>query len=80
MVYGQNGVDCHFPRALSASIWGHCSQILVFASIWDTQKGCNNDSFRAVFPSIWYLETPKQCKTRETENDRSTLILPSHRG
>ena len=30
---------CHFPRALPASIWGDCSQILVFASIWGTQKG-----------------------------------------
>ena len=42
-----------FPRALSASAWGHCSEVLVFASIWGTQKGCDNDTFRAVFPSIW---------------------------
>ena len=28
-----------FSLALSASIWGHCSQILVFTSIWGTQKG-----------------------------------------
>ena len=36
---GKMGSICHFPRALSASIWGPCSQILVFASIWGTQKG-----------------------------------------
>ena len=33
---GQMGSICHFPRALSASIWGHCSQILVFTKIWGT--------------------------------------------
>ena len=36
---GKMGSICHFPRALPASIWGHCSQILVFTSIWGTQKG-----------------------------------------
>ena len=30
---------CHFSRALLASIWGHCSEVLVFTSIWGTQKG-----------------------------------------
>ena len=44
---------CHLARALPASIWGHRSQVLVFASTWDTQKGCDNDIFRAAFPSIW---------------------------
>ena len=34
----KKGSICHFPRALPASIWGHCSQILVFTSIWGTQK------------------------------------------
>ena len=50
-VRGQMGSICHFSRALPASIWEHCSQILVFTSIWGTQK-CDNDIFRAVFPSI----------------------------
>ena len=27
---GKTGSICRFPRALPASIWGHCSQILVF--------------------------------------------------
>ena len=50
---GKMGSICHFPRALPASIWGHCSQILVFTGIWGTQKkGCDDDTFRAVLPSI----------------------------
>ena len=36
---GKMGSICHFPRALPASIWGHCSQVLAFTSIWGTQKG-----------------------------------------
>ena len=36
---GKLGSICHFPRALCASIWGHCSQVLVFTSIWGAQKG-----------------------------------------
>ena len=36
---GKIGSICHFSRALPASIWGHCSQVLVSTSIWDTQKG-----------------------------------------
>ena len=35
---GKMGSICHFPRALSASTWGDCSQNLVFAGIWGTQK------------------------------------------
>ena len=51
---GKEGPICHIARALPASIWGHCSQILVFTSIWDPHwKGCVDDLFRAVFPSIW---------------------------
>ena len=39
-VCGQNwGEFRHFPRALPATIWGHCSQILVFARIWGAHKG-----------------------------------------
>ena len=36
---GKKGPIGHFPRALLASIWGQCSQILVFTSIWGTEKG-----------------------------------------
>ena len=38
-VNGQNGVICHFRGALPVSIWGHCSQVLVFTSTWGTPKG-----------------------------------------
>ena len=54
---GKLGSICHFPRALPASIWGHCSpQVLVFTSIWGTQNGVVT-TCRAVFPSIWDLPT-----------------------
>ena len=36
---GKMGSICHFSRALPASIWGRCSQVLVFTSTWGTQKG-----------------------------------------
>ena len=36
---GKMGSICRFSCALPASIWGHCSQILVFTSIWGTEKG-----------------------------------------
>ena len=63
---GKMGSICHFPRALPASIWGHCSQVLVFTSIWGSQKGCENDIFRAVFPSIWGSWDPQQRKRKMT--------------
>ena len=50
---GKMGSICHFSRVLPASIWGHCSQVLVFASTSGTQKRCDNEIFHAVFPSIW---------------------------
>ena len=36
---GKMGPSCHFSRALPASLWGHCSQILVSTSTWGTQQG-----------------------------------------
>ena len=57
---GRMGSICHFPRALPASIWGHRSQVLVFTSIWGTQKkGRDSDTFCAVFPSIWVFLDPQ---------------------
>ena len=49
---GKMGSICQFSRALPASIWGHCSQVLGFTSIWAHKKVCDNDTFRAVFPNI----------------------------
>ena len=80
---GTMGSICHFPRALPASIWGHCSQVLVFTSIWGTQKGCDNDTFRAVFPQhLGILGSPSTGKQGKIQNDKSTLFTlpqgPSH--
>ena len=46
------GSFSHFSRALPASIWGCCSQVLVLTSIWGTQNGVWQRHVRAVFPSI----------------------------
>ena len=73
---GKMGSICHFSRVLLASTWGRCSQILVCTSTWGTQKGRDNDTFRAVFPVSGYLGNPKHCKTRETQNGKLTLFAP----
>ena len=76
---GKMGSICHFPRALPASLWGHCSQILVFANIGAHKKGRGNDTFRAVFPSIWVFWDPQTLQNKgKTQNDKSTLFLPPH--
>ena len=62
---GKMGSICHFPRALPARIWAHCSQVLVFTSIWGThKKGCDNNNFRAVFPSIWASLDPQTLQNK----------------
>ena len=47
---GRTGLICHFSRALPASVWGHGhrSQVLAFGA-HTQKKGCDNDTFRAVF-------------------------------
>ena len=62
---GKKGSICHFPRALPASIWRHCSQVPAFTRMLGKQKGCDNDTFCAVFPASGYFGTPKHCKARE---------------
>ena len=60
------GSICHFPRALPASIWGRCSQVQVFTSIWGThKKGRDNDIFRVFSQHLGILGPPKCCKTTE---------------
>ena len=52
-VYGQNGVNLSFFRALFASIWGHCSQVLVSTGMWGTQKkGATMTLFVLFFPAL----------------------------
>ena len=70
---GKMGSICHFPRALPASIWGHCSQVLVFTRVWGTQK----ERAGAVFPSIWVSWDPDTLQNKgKTLNDKSTLFYP----
>ena len=51
---GKIGSICHFSIALSASIWGQCSQAL-----GAHKKGHDNDTFSAVFPVIWVSWNPQ---------------------
>ena len=39
-------------------------------------KGCDNDTFHAVFPISGYIATPQYCKKAKTQNDRSFLFYP----
>ena len=56
-----SGLIAHEGNPCTWAKWGRfvifpCAlpQTLIFTSIWDThKKGCDNDTFRAVFPSIW---------------------------
>ena len=36
--YEQRRVDLATFRALPASTWGHCSQVLCFTIVWDTPE------------------------------------------
>ena len=64
MYMGKMGSICHFPRALPASIWGHCSQILFLLAFGAHKKGCDSDTFRAVFPSIWVSWGPQTLQNK----------------
>ena len=74
------GSISRFSRALSASKWGHSSQIKVLTSIWGRRKGCDNETFRAVFLSqpLVILGPPKYCKLGGSppKKDKSTLSSP----
>ena len=76
---GKMGSICHFPCALPASIWGHCSQVRASTSIWGThtKRGVTMTLFILFFPASGYLETPKDCKTRE--NAKSACAIPIYR-
>ena len=79
---GKMGSICHFPCALPASIWGHCSQVLVFTSIWGTQKGVWQWHFPCCFSQyLGILRLQNTVKHEKTQNDKSTLFSPPlHRG
>ena len=74
---GKIGSIYHFPRALPASIWGHCSQVLVFTSIWDTQKGVWQWHFSCCFClRLGILGPSNTAKQWKMQNDKSTLLYP----
>ena len=62
---GKKGWICHFARALLASSSGRCSQVLALLSFGAGERGPDNDTFRAVFPSIWVLWDPQTLKNKE---------------
>ena len=72
---GKMGSICHIPRAVPASIWGHCSQILVFASMWGTQKGVWQWHISCcVSQHLGILRPQNNVKQGKTQNDKSTLF------
>ena len=75
---GKMGSICHFPRPLPASQWGHCSQILVFTTIWGTQKGVWQWHFSCCFSQhLRILGPPKlQNKGKRKMTDRPCFALP----
>ena len=76
---GKMGSICHFPRALPASIWGHCSEVLFFTSIWGAQKGVWQWHFSCCFSQhLGILEPPNHCQTRENAKWQIDPFLPPH--
>ena len=71
---GKIGSIGHFPRALPASIWGHCSQILVF--FYEHKRGVTMTFFVLFFPAYGYLGPRNSAKRGKTHNDKSTLAYP----
>ena len=53
-----------------ASIWGHCSQVLVFASTWDTQEGVWEWHFSCCFSQhLGIFGPPNAVKQGKMQND-----------
>ena len=79
---GKMGSICHFPRALPASIWGHCSQVLVLLVFGSPKNGCDNDTFCAVLPNIWVFWDPQtlQNKGKGKMTNRPCFTPPTRGG
>ena len=75
---GKMGSICRFSRALSASIWGHCSQFLVATSIWGIQEGVWWWHFSCFFSLVWVSRDPQYCKTRDNAKWQINPALPPH--
>ena len=73
VVYEQRRVDLATFRALPASTWGHCSQVLCFTIVWDTPAKEKVAKWSPAPASIlegfnesYVVYRPKKpCKTRE---------------
>ena len=63
-VYGQNGLDLSFSPCFACWHMGTLLSSPSFTSTWGTQKGCDNDIFRAVFPSIWVSWDPQTLQNK----------------
>ena len=78
---GKRGRFVIFAVLCLPSRWGHCSQILVLLAFVAHNKGCDGDTFRAVFLSIWVSWEPQTLqnkgKRKMTNRPRFTLAWPS---
>ena len=77
---GKMGSICRFYCALPASIWGHCSQVLVLlafgARTHTHTKGCDNGTFVLFLAASGYLGTSRYCKTRKHTKCQIDRVLP----
>ena len=77
LVYGQNGVDLSFSPCFALWVPRRCSQVLVFTSIWGTEKGVWQWHFSCCFSQhLALLGPPSTAKQEKTQNDKSTLLYP----
>ena len=79
---GKKGSICHFPRSLPASIWGHCSQVLVFTSIWGAQEGAWQWHFSCCFSQhlgTWDTQTLQKTRVNVKWQIDPVLPPPPHR-
>ena len=79
-VYEQRRVDLATFRALPASTWGHCSQVLCFTIVWDTHEkekvakwSPAPASILEGFNEIYVVYGPK----KPLQNTGKTPILPN---
>ena len=68
------GSISRFSRALAASIWGHCSQIIVFTRIWrtHTKKGVRMTLF------MLFFQPPRHLSIEENTTWQIDPVLPPH--
>ena len=72
------GSICHFSRALPASIWDAALKSEFLLAFRAHKEGCDNDTFHAIFPSIWVSWNPQtvQNKGKRKMTNRPFFTLP----